>query len=117
MNPGRHRFSQIDVFRRTPLRGNPLAVVHAVEGLSNAQMQAFARWTNLSETTFLLQPTDPSADYRVRIFTPGRRIAVRRPSDAGQLPHLAGGQPERRHRPAGRGGAAVRYRPGARASG
>jgi predicted PhzF superfamily epimerase YddE/YHI9 len=70
----RYRFSQVDVFTRTPLRGNPLAVVHAADGLSEAQMQAFARWTNLSETTFLLQPTDPRADYRVRIFTPGGEL-------------------------------------------
>lgn len=64
------RFSQLDVFTTTPLKGNPLAVVHDADGLSDAQMQAFATWTNLSETTFLLQPTDERADYRVRIFTP-----------------------------------------------
>ncbi len=67
-------FTQLDVFTDTPLRGNPLAVVHAAQGLSDAQMQAFARWTNLSETTFLLPPTDPAADYRVRIFTPDREL-------------------------------------------
>ncbi len=64
------RFTQVDVFSPTPLKGNPLAVVHGSDALSDAQMHAFARWTNLSETTFLLQPTDPAADYRVRIFTP-----------------------------------------------
>ncbi|MEK8032408.1 PhzF family phenazine biosynthesis protein [Ideonella sp. DXS29W] len=64
------RFSQLDVFTTTPLKGNPLAVVHDADGLSDAQMQAFATWTNLSETTFLLRPTDERADYRVRIFTP-----------------------------------------------
>ena len=64
------RFQQIDVFASGPLNGNPLAVVHDAQGLSEAQMAAFARWTNLSETTFLLPPTDPGADYRVRIFTP-----------------------------------------------
>jgi PhzF family phenazine biosynthesis protein len=57
-----------------PLRGNPLAVVHAAQGLDDATMAAFARWTNLSETTFLLPPADPVADYRVRIFTPGGEL-------------------------------------------
>ncbi|MCA6325866.1 PhzF family phenazine biosynthesis protein, partial [Phenylobacterium sp.] len=64
------RFQQIDVFASGPLNGNPLAVVHDAQGLSDAQMAAFARWTNLSETTFLLPPADAGADYRVRIFTP-----------------------------------------------
>ena len=68
------RFTQVDVFTETPLLGNPLAVVHAAQGLSDEQMAAFARWTNLSETTFLLPPTDPAADYRVRIFTPHREL-------------------------------------------
>jgi len=68
------RFSQLDVFTDTPLRGNPLAVVHDADGLSDAQMAAFARWTNLSETTFLLPPTQPGADYRVRIFTQGGEL-------------------------------------------
>jgi PhzF family phenazine biosynthesis protein len=68
------RFTQLDVFTAVPLKGNALAVVHAAEGLSDDQMQAFARWTNLSETTFLLPPTDPQADYRVRIYTPGREL-------------------------------------------
>ena len=68
------RFSQLDVFTATPLRGNPLAVVHDATGLGDAQMQDFARWTNLSETTFLLPPTDAAADYRVRIFTPGGEL-------------------------------------------
>ena len=63
-------FHQLDVFSSTPLYGNPLAVVHDAEGLSDAQMQALASWTNLSETTFLLSPREPGADYRVRIFTP-----------------------------------------------
>lgn len=62
-------FSQVDVFTTTPYRGNPVAVVHDAEGLTTEQMQRFAHWTNLSETTFLLPPTDPAADYRVRIFT------------------------------------------------
>lgn len=68
------RFTQLDVFTATPLKGNPLAVVHDAQGLDDAQMAAFARWTNLSETTFLLPPTDAAADYRVRIFTPGGEL-------------------------------------------
>lgn len=65
----RYAFRQVDVFSDQPLRGNPLAVVLGADGLSDAQMAQFANWTNLSETTFLLEPTDPAADYRVRIFT------------------------------------------------
>jgi PhzF family phenazine biosynthesis protein len=68
------RFAQVNVFSADPLGGNPLAVVHDAEGLSDAQMAALARWTNLSETTFLLPPKDPKADYRVRIFTPGGEL-------------------------------------------
>ena len=70
----KHRFDQLDVFSAVPLKGNPLAVVHAAEALTEATMAAFARWTNLSETTFLLPPTDAQADYRVRIFTPQREL-------------------------------------------
>ncbi|WP_280153665.1 PhzF family phenazine biosynthesis protein [Piscinibacter sp. XHJ-5] len=70
----RFDFTQVDVFTDTPLRGNPVAVVHAAVGLSDAQMQDFARWTNLSETTFLLPPTSAEADYRLRIFTPGGEL-------------------------------------------
>lgn len=70
----RFEFTQVDVFTDTPLRGNPLAVVHDAGGLSDAGMQAFARWTNLSETTFLLPTSDAEADYRVRIFTPGGEL-------------------------------------------
>lgn len=62
-------FTQVDVFTEVPYLGNPLAVVVDAEGLSTGQMQHFANWTNLSETTFLLPPRDPAADYRVRIFT------------------------------------------------
>jgi len=72
--PRRRDFSQVDVFTATPLLGNPLAVVHDGRGLSTERMQAFARWTNLSETTFLLPPTHREADYRVRIFTPGGEL-------------------------------------------
>lgn len=68
------RFHQLDVFTAVPLRGNPLAVVHDAAGLTEATMADFARWTNLSETTFLLPPTDAEADYRVRIFTPGGEL-------------------------------------------
>ena len=68
------RFSQLDVFTATALRGNPLAVVHDAQGLSDSQMADFARWTNLSETTFLLPPSQPGADYHVRIFTPGGEL-------------------------------------------
>ncbi len=67
-------FQQIDVFTAQPYLGNALAVVMDASGLSDAQMQRFACWTNLSETTFLLPPTDPAADYRVRIFTPGGEL-------------------------------------------
>lgn len=66
----RRRFHQVDVFTEEPLRGNPVAVVVDGEGLDDGTMQALAAWTNLSETTFLLPPSDPGADYRVRIFTP-----------------------------------------------
>lgn len=63
-------FRQVDVFTAVPYRGNPVAVVLDGEGLSDAEMQGFANWTNLSETTFVLPASDPGADYRVRIFTP-----------------------------------------------
>lgn len=67
-------FRQVDVFSERPLGGNPVAVVHDAEGLTDEQMQAFASWTNLSETTFLLPPTQPGADYRLRIFTTGTEL-------------------------------------------
>jgi PhzF family phenazine biosynthesis protein len=70
----RRRFQQVDVFSPEPFRGNPLAVVLDAEGLSTEEMQDFSRWTNLSETTFLLPPTSPEADYRVRIFTLAREL-------------------------------------------
>src|SRR6478609_4204060 len=68
------RFSQVNVFSSEEFLGNPLAVVHDADGLSHGEMSAFANWTNLSETTFLLPPTDPGADYRVRIFTTAREL-------------------------------------------
>ncbi len=67
-------FRQIDVFTGVPYFGNPLAVVLDGTGLDDAQMLRFAHWTNLSETTFVLPPTDAGADYRVRIFTPGGEL-------------------------------------------
>lgn len=70
-------FHQLDVFSSEPLKGNPLAVVHDADGLDDATLLAFARWTNLSETTFLLPPSPAAqgrADYRVRIFTPGGEL-------------------------------------------
>jgi PhzF family phenazine biosynthesis protein len=66
----KHAYTEVDVFTSGALKGNPLAVVFDADALSTQQMQAFANWTNLSETTFVLKPTDPHADYRLRIFTP-----------------------------------------------
>jgi hypothetical protein len=65
------KYKVVDVFTAQPLLGNPVAVVLDSEGLDAAAMQQIARWTNLSETTFVLPPTRPEADYRLRIFTPG----------------------------------------------
>ena len=73
-SPIARRFFQVDVFTERALGGNPLAVVVDADGLDEERMAAFARWTHLSETTFLLPPTDPTADYRVRIFTPGGEL-------------------------------------------
>ncbi|MDE2605278.1 MAG: PhzF family phenazine biosynthesis protein [Burkholderiales bacterium] len=67
-------FKQVDVFTEVPYRGNPLAVVLDGQGLDEEEMQRFTDWTNLSEATFLLPPTQPGADYRVRIFSPGREL-------------------------------------------
>jgi PhzF family phenazine biosynthesis protein len=66
----RRPINQVDVFTTTPYAGNPVAVVLDGDGLNTDEMQRFANWMNLSETTFVLPPTDPDADYRVRIFTP-----------------------------------------------
>jgi PhzF family phenazine biosynthesis protein len=75
MMDGVHRqFRQVDVFAEEPFVGNPVAVVHGADGLTDEEMRLFARWTNLSETTFLLPPTDERADYRVRIFTPAQEL-------------------------------------------
>jgi PhzF family phenazine biosynthesis protein len=67
-------FTQVDVFTDTPYAGNPVAVVGEADGLTTEAMRRFANWTNLSETTFLLEPTDAAADYRVRIFTPSLEL-------------------------------------------
>lgn len=67
-------FAQVDVFATGPCSGNPLAVVLDGAGLPDVELARFAAWTNLSETTFLLPPADPAADYRVRIFTPGNEL-------------------------------------------
>ncbi|GLY33075.1 PhzF family phenazine biosynthesis protein [Kineosporia sp. NBRC 101731] len=89
------RFAQVDVFTSRPGRGNPVAVVLDAEGLADEEMQRLAHWTNLSETTFVLPATRPGADYRVRIFTPGRELPFAgHPTigtatallDAGQIP-------------------------------
>jgi len=70
----KRRFIQCDVFSSVPTKGNGLAVVIDGDGLSDIQMQEFAAWTNLAETTFLLAPTTSNADYKVRIFTPSREM-------------------------------------------
>jgi predicted PhzF superfamily epimerase YddE/YHI9 len=93
--PRRRTFSQVDVFTATPLLGNPLAVVHDGTGLSDDRMARFARWTHLSETTYLVPPTNPEADYRVRIFTPGGELPFAGHPTLGSC-HVwlaAGGQP------------------------
>ncbi len=89
-------FRQVDVFTSVPYQGNPLAVVLDGSGLDDAAMQRFARWTNLSETTFLLPPTHASADYRLRIFTPGGELPFAGHPTLGSC-HAwlqAGGQPK-----------------------
>ncbi|MEM7403648.1 MAG: PhzF family phenazine biosynthesis protein [Pseudomonadota bacterium] len=68
------RFVQTDVFSPVPIQGNGLAVVIDSHGLTDDDLQRFAAWTNLAETTFLYPPDDPAADYRVRIMTPSREM-------------------------------------------
>lgn len=89
-------FKQVDVFTDTPYFGNPLAVVLDGSGLDDDAMQRFARWTQLSETTFLLPPTQASADYRVRIFTPGGELPFAGHPTLGSCHSWlqAGGQPK-----------------------
>jgi PhzF family phenazine biosynthesis protein len=67
-------FRQVDVFATKAYAGNPVAVVLDGSGLDDEELQRFARWTNLSETTFVLAPNDAAADYRVRIFTPTQEL-------------------------------------------
>ena len=67
-------FKQVDVFTTRPFTGNPVAVVFGADGLDERAMQSLASWTNLSETTFVLAPTVPGADYRLRIFTPRQEL-------------------------------------------
>ena len=91
------QFRQVDVFTSTPYRGNALAVVLGADGLTTEQMQRFANWTNLSETTFLLMPDDDGADYQVRIFTASRELPFAGHPTLGTC-HAwleAGGQPRR----------------------
>ena len=73
-SPRSRPFTQVDVFTDAATLGNPVAVVHDAAGLSTDEMQRFCDWTNLSEATFLLPPIDPQADYRLRIFCPGREL-------------------------------------------
>ena len=72
--PHNRAFAQVDVFSSEPYRGNPVAVILDAEGLSDSEMARIANWTNLSETTFVLPPANPDADYRLRIFTPSREL-------------------------------------------
>jgi PhzF family phenazine biosynthesis protein len=72
--PRQRPFAQVDVFSATAYLGNPVAVIFDAEDLDDADMQRMARWTNLSETTFVLPPTTGEADYRLRIFTPGGEL-------------------------------------------
>jgi PhzF family phenazine biosynthesis protein len=90
-------FKQVDVFTSEPFRGNPVAVALDGSGLSTEEMQRVARWTNLSETTFILAPEDPAADYRVRIFTPTAELPFAGHPTLGTC-HAwleAGGEPKR----------------------
>ncbi len=90
----------VDVFGCRPLRGNPLSVVQGGEGLSDAQMLQLTRWLGFSETTFLLPPIDPVADYRVRIFYPAGELPFAGHPTLGSC-HAwleAGGQPAREGR-------------------
>ncbi len=95
--PTARPFAQVDVFSATPYLGNPVAVVLDGTSLHDEQMQRVVRWTNLSETTFVLPPTDPAADYRLRILTPGGELPFAGHPTLGSahawLEH--GGQPQR----------------------
>ena len=93
-----YRYSTVDVFAAKPLYGNALAVVHDAQGLTDVVMQKFTHWTNLSETTFLLPPMDPAADYRVRIFFPGGELPFAGHPTLGSCHSwlAAGGKPKNR---------------------
>jgi len=97
--PRSRAFTQVDVFSAVPYLGNPVAIVHDGTDLTDEQMQRLARWTNLSETAFVLPPTAPEADYRLRIFTPGGELpfaghptlgSARAWLDNGGIPRRAG---------------------------
>jgi PhzF family phenazine biosynthesis protein len=93
----RRAFCQVDVFSPVPYRGNPVAVVLDGDGLSTEAMLRFANWTNLSETTFVLSPSQPGADYQVRIFTPSTELPFAGHPTLGTC-HAwlqAGGRPQR----------------------
>jgi len=113
----RRGFVEIDVFGAAPYRGNPLAVVLDGEGLSTPAMQDFAQWTNFSETTFLLPPTSPQADYRARIFTQAHELPFAGHPTLGSC-HAwltAGGKPRNSGRivqECGAGNVAIRHRDG-----
>jgi PhzF family phenazine biosynthesis protein len=90
-------FRLVDVFGTDPLTGNPLAVIADAQGLSAEEMQRMANWLDFAETTFLLQPDDTAADYRVRIFTRERELPFAGHPTLGSA-HAwleAGGQPKR----------------------
>ena len=104
MSVHRH-FRQVDVFTEEPFLGNPVAVVHGADDLTDEEMRRFANWTNLSETTFLLPPADERADYRVRIFTPSASCpSPATPRSAPRTPGLR----RAARRPAGHGDPGVR---------
>lgn len=89
-------YRTVDVFSNEPFLGNPVAVIHGAEGLDTEQMQAITRWLNLSETTFLLEPREERADYRVRIFTLDRELPFAGHPTLGSCRAwlTAGGQPK-----------------------
>lgn len=95
----KRRFQQPDVFSATPYRGNPLAVVLDAQGLSTQAMQRYTDWANLSECSFLLPPTQPGADYAVRIFSPGRELPFAGHPTLGSCQAWlnAGGRPQGEH--------------------
>ncbi|WP_427914521.1 PhzF family phenazine biosynthesis protein [Ramlibacter sp. MMS24-I3-19] len=92
-------FQQVDVFTAVPYLGNPVAVVLDGRGLATEQMQSFTNWTNLSEATFVLPPEHPGADYKLRIFCPGRELPFAGHPTLGSC-HAwlrAGGRPKGEH--------------------